>query len=419
MQLKTILNYVEKHPFFVYGTPKMIVNNGDKRIEIPIRPRKRSKGICSSCQKPAPKYDTQPQRRFSFIPLWGLLVYFLYSPRRVNCPTCGVKVEEMPWANGKSDQTKTYAWFLSNWAKILSWKEVATQFKSSWYHVFTAVKMAVDWGRDRIDIDNITAIGIDEVKWKKGVFVTLVYQIDNGCKRLLWVQKDRTKYALRTFFNWIKKERSHRIKYVCSDMWKPYLAVIKERAINAINILDRYHVVAKMNKAVDEVRAKETKEAQKNAPKGTKVILTNSRWCFLKNKENLTKDQSVKLRDLLKVNLKTVRAYLLKDEFQHFWQYSSPVWAKKFLKSWCNKTMKSKIEPMKKIAKMVRAHENLLMNWFEIKNELSLGAVEGLNNKLKASIRKSYGFKTFDALQIALYHRLGKLPEPKRTHRFF
>lgn len=419
MLLKTILNSIEKHPLFVYGTPKMIIDDGQKQIEFPINARKGSKGICSVCHKPAPGYDTQPVRRFSFVPLWGFLVFFLYAPRRVNCPTCGIKIEYIPWANGKSDQTKTYAWFLADWAKVLNWKEASCQFKTSWYHVFTAVKMAVDWGRERMDIDNITAIGVDEVKWKKGIFVTLVYQIDNGSKRLLWVQKHRTKYALRTFFNWIKKERSHRIKYVCSDMWGPYLTVIKERAVNALNILDRYHVAAKMNKAIDEVRAKETKKAKRDAPKGTEVILTNSRWCLLKNKSNLTAKQGVKLKDLLKVNLQTVRAYLLKEEFHQFWKYKSSTWARKFLKSWCTKTMRSKIEPMKKIAKMLRRHEDLIMNWFEVKDTISLGAVEGLNNKLKASIRKSYGFRTFNALQIALYHRLGELPEPERTHRFF
>ncbi len=418
MLLKTILNSVEKHHLFIYGTPKLITNNGEKRIEIPIKARKRSKGICSSCHKPAPGYDKQAIRRFSFIPIWGLLVFFLYAPRRVDCPTCGVKIEEIPWANGKSDQTKSYAWYLAYWAKDLSWKEVGVHFRTSWYHVFTAVKMAVDWGRERMDIDNITAIGVDEVKWKKGVFVTLVYQIDNGRKRLLWVQKHRTKYALRTFFNWIKKERSHRIKFVCSDMWRPYLIVIKERAVNALNILDRYHVAAKMNKAIDEVRSKETKSAKKNASANVEV-LTNSRWCLLKNKNNLSSKQGIKLKDLLKVNLQTVRAYLLKEEFRHFWHYKSSMWARKFLKSWCTKTMRSKIGPMKKIAKMLRRHEALIMNWFEVKDSISLGAVEGLNNKLKASIRKSYGFRTFDALQIALYHRMGALPEPKRTHRYF
>jgi transposase len=419
MQLKTILNFIEKHPLFIYQKPKMIINDGPKRIEIPISARKGSKGVCSGCLKPAAGYDRQPSRKFEFIPIWGFLVFFLYAPRRVNCSSCGVKIEVIPWANGKSNQTTSYAWFLADWAKVLSWKEVAVHFKSSWYHVFTAVKMAVDWGRERMDLDNITAIGVDEVHWKKGTFVTLVYQIDNNCKRLLWVQKHRTKYALKTFFNWLKKERSHLIKYVCSDMWKPYLSVIKERAPHALNILDRYHVAAKMNKAIDEVRAQETKKAIKEAPKGSEVVLKNSRWCLLKNKNNLNKNQSIKLKSLLQINLQTIRAYLLKEEFVQFWEYKTATWAKKFLKSWCAKTMKSKIGPMKKVAKMLRRHEGLILNWFEVKGKISLGAVEGLNNKLKASIRKSYGFKTFDALQIALYHRLGKLPEPERTHRFF
>lgn len=419
MQLKTILNSIEKHPLFIYQTPVMITNNGDKRIEIPIKARKRSKGLCSGCLRPSPGYDRQPLRKFEFIPMWGFLVFFLYAPRRVSCLKCGIKIEHLPWANGKSNQTKSYAWFLADWAKLLSWKEVAVHFKSSWYHVFTAVKMAVEWGRERMDKDNITAIGVDEVKWKKGIFVTLVYQIDNGCKRLLWVQKHRTKYSLRTFFNWLKKERSHRLRFVCSDMWRPYLSVIKERAPNALNILDRYHVAAKMNKAIDEVRAKETKKAIKEAPKGTEVVLKNSRWCLLKNKSNLSKNQAIKLKELLQVNLQTIRAYLLKEAFHQFWDYNSSSWARKFLRSWCKKAMLSKIEPMKKIAKMLRRHECLLMNWFEVKGEISLGAVEGLNNKLKASIRKSYGFNTFNGLRIALYHRLGKLPEPEWTHRYF
>ncbi len=419
MLLKTILNHVEKHEDFAYETPKLITNNGPKRIEVPLRPKKNKKPICSKCMNPAPGYDTQPIRKFEYIPIWGILFFFLYAPRRVNCPDCGVKVEYIPWGNGKSDQTKTYAWFLADWSKTQSFKEVAVHFNTSWYHVYTAVKMAVEWGRERIDIDNITAIGVDEVKWQKGKFVTKVYQIDNCFKRLLWVQRNRTKHSLNTFFNWIKKERCERIKYVCSDMWKPYLSVIKERAENAINILDRYHIAAKMNLAVDEVRSKEMKKAIKESPKGTKIELSKSRWALLKKKENLDYKQNVKLRELLKLNFKTIRAYLLKEEFNLFWEYSSSTWARKFLKNWCTKAMRSKIDPMKKVAKMIRRHERLILNWFEVKGVISLGSVEGLNNKLKVSHRKSYGFKTFDALQIALYHRLGSLPEPEATHRFF
>ena len=139
---------------------------------------------------------------------------------------------------------------------------------------------------------------------------------------------------------------------------------------------------------------------------------------MLKRKENLTSQQNVRLRDLRRYNLRTVRAYLLKEEFQLFWEYVSPAWAEKFMVQWCKKAMRSRIEPMKKIARMLRKHKPLILNWFEVRGQLSLGAVEGLNNKLKASIRSSYGFRTAKAIKVMLYHKLGALPEPDLPHRF-
>ena len=121
----------------------------------------------------------------------------------------------------------------------------------------------------------------------------------------------------------------------------------------------------------------------------------------------------------LKYNLKSVRAYLLKQNFQSFWDYTSPAWAEKFLDKWCTKTMLSKIEPMKKIAKTIRKHKPLIMNWYKAKGAISSAAVEGMNNKSKLTIRKAYGFRSFKTAETALYHTLGKLPEPNFTHRFW
>jgi transposase len=158
--------------------------------------------------------------------------------------------------------------------------------------------------------------------------------------------------------------------------------------------------------------------ALKAHAKGATVILTHSRWCLLKRPENLSERQEVKLKDLLSCNLKTIRAYLLKEEFQLFWKYVSAAWAEKFMDQWCKKAMRSRLDPMKKIAGMLRLHKPLILNWFQARDEVSLGAVEGLNNKLKASIRTSYGFRTAKAIKIMLYHKLGALPEPKFAHRF-
>jgi transposase len=196
----------------------------------------------------------------------------------------------------------------------------------------------------------------------------------------------------------------------------PYLRVVRERCVNALNILDRFHIVAKMNEALDDVSAA---ESRKLAQDGHEPILKKSRWCVLKRKTNLTSDQRFRLRDLLHYSLKTVRAYLLKEDFHQFWEYNSPMWAAKFLDKWCQQTMRSRIEPMKKVAKILRNHRELIFNYFRAKKQLSSGTVEGLNNNAKVTMRKAYGFRTFRATEVALYHVLGKLPEPQVTHRFF
>ena len=386
-------------------------------LEITLRPQSRQLAICSGCGQRRPGYDTLRQRSFEFVPLWGILVFFLYAPRRVDCPDRGVKVERLPWARGKSHLTITYAWFLATWAKRLSWKEVAEVFHTSWDSVVRSVKMAVEWGLAHRDLSGIMAIGADEICWRKRKekFVTLVYQLDAGKRRLLWIGRDRTARTFRSFFEWFGEKRCQGLRFVCSDMWKPYLRVITEMAPAAVNVLDRFHVMSHMNKAIDEVRAKEAKELK---AKGKEPLLTGSRWCLLKRPENLTDNQVERLKDLLAYNIKTVRAYLLKEDFQRFWEYISPFWAGKFLDAWCTRTMRSRLKPMKKVAKMLRNHRGLLLNWFRAKGEIALGCVEGFNNKAKLTTKRSYGFRSYDLLKIALYHALGDLPTPEFTHRF-
>ncbi len=253
MELITILNRCHRFRGFVYQHAHFSADK--KSIEVAVRPRKGSAAVCSRCHLPAPGYDQLAERRFEFIPLWGFLVFLLYTMRRVNCRRCGiVAIEEVPWGDGKRTLTQAYMLFLARWARRLSWKETAERFR---------------------------------------------------------------------------------------------------------------------------------------------------------------------LRDLLRYNLKTVRAYLLKEAFQQLWDYNSPVWAGKFLDDWCRQVMRSRIDPMKNIARSLRQHRELILNYFRAQKLLSSGVVEGLNNKAKVTMRKSYGFRTFRCLELALYHSLGKLPEPESTHEFF
>ena len=411
-----MLNACHHFPGFVYAGARLIA--ATNTIEIDVRPRCGSKGHCSCCGKAAAGYDhLLPARRFEFIPIWGFAVMLVYAMRRVQCRQCGVKVESVPWATGKHTQTQAYMLYLAHWARKLSWKDVAVSFGTTWDHVCHAVEYVVQWGLEHRELGQLKAIGVDEIAVGRGhKYMTLVYQIEVDCVRLLWVGKERTTQSFEQFFAVIGAALAGKIEFVCSDMWKPYLQLIAKHCPQALNILDRFHVVAKLNKALDEVRASEARRMLRD---GYEPVLKKKRWCLLKRPENLTDNQRCSLRELLGYNLKSVRAYLLKEEFQMFWEYTSPAWAAKFLDAWCTRAMRSRIEPVKKFARTVRVHRELLLNYFRAKKQFSSGVIEGLNNKAKVTMRKAYGYRTFRIAELSLYHVLGKLPEPKLAHRFF
>ena len=415
MLLTRLLNACHHFPGFVYAAVRLI--EATSTIEVDVRPRRGSKPRCSCCAKVAAGYDVLPMRRFEFIPIWGYAVQLLYAMRRVNCRDCGVKVEQVPWALGKHTLTKAYMVYLAHWARKLSWKETALSFRTTWDHVCQAVEYVVQWGLEHRQLGPIRAIGVDEIQCGRGHnYLTLVYQIEADCVRLLWVGKERTKQTFEQFFTLIGHDLAAKIEFVCSDMWQPYLEIIARHCTQALNILDRFHVVAKLNLALDDVRAA---EARRMAREGYEPVLKKKRWCLLKRPENLTDNQRISLRELLGYNLQSVRAYLLKEEFQQFWDYASPAWAAKYLDQWCTRALRSRIEPLKKFARTVRSHRELLLNYFRARKQFSSGVIEGLNNKAKVTMRKAYGYRTFRITELALYHVLGKLPEPQLAHRFF
>jgi len=415
MHLKTILNRVERHKSFVYGKQRLVEEGTELWVEFEVRSRGNGRPICSGCGQAGPGYDRLPKRRFEYVPLWAIPVFLVYALRRVDCARCGVTAEQVPWCEGKHAQCTTYRWFLARWARRLSWREVASIFHTSWDSVYRAVEYAVTWGLTHRKLKGIKAIGVDEVQWQRGhKYLTLVYQIDAKVRRLLWVGQDREEESLRGFFREVPASAYQGLRYVCSDMWKPYLNVLGEYVKHAVHVLDRFHIMQRMNKAIDQVRAEEARRLKQD----DNEVLKHSRWCLLKRPENLTERQAVKLSELLKCNLKAVRSYLMKQDFQRFWEYTSASWAGKFLSEWCTRTMRSRIEPMKKMARTLRSHRELILNWFRAKKMISAGVVEGMNNKVKLGTRKAYGFRTYDAIKMALYHQLGELPEPRRTHEF-
>ena len=233
-----------------------------ERIEIKLEPHAGIRGRCSQCQRPAPGYDRLPERRWQFVPLWGIPTYFYYAPRRVECGEHGVLIEHIPWSEGKRRVTCAMMVFLARWARRLSWRETAQVFGTSWEAVYRSVEWLVEWGLAQRELQGVESIGVDEIHWGHGVrannFLTVIYQIDAHCRRLLWVGKRRSQATLRRGLKALGPEVVKGLRFVCSDMWTPYLKVLAAEAGQALQVLDRFHITTHLNQAVDRVRRGES-----------------------------------------------------------------------------------------------------------------------------------------------------------------
>jgi transposase len=419
LEVKTVLNRIQHFTGFVYQDVRLRCPRRRLRVEVRLEPHGGLRGKCSHCRQAAPGYDRLPERTWLFVPLWGIVTLFLYAPRRVNCPTHGVVVEHIPWSEGKRPITTAMMGFLARWARHLSWRQTARSFQTSWEAVYRSVEWFVQWGLARRKLQGVYSIGVDEIHWGQGKradgFLTVLYQIDSHCRRLLWVGRKRTQATLRRGLAALGEEVVSELRFVCSDMWQPYLNVIAAKVGQALHVLDRFHITMHLNQALDQVR-----RAESGRLRGRPLAqrLKRMRWQLLRKGTRVRGHARRKLDALVASKLATARAWNLKESFQYLWHYKSYIWAGAFLDYWCARAMRSRLEPMKKVARMLRTHEKLLLNWFKAKGEISGGAVEGLNNKIRVVTRRAYGFRTFDAMEIALYHTLGKLPEPESTHRF-
>jgi transposase len=336
--------------------------------------------------------------------------------RRVDCRRCGVTVEMVPWRDGTNHLTTTCRRSLATWAERLSWSEAAAVFRTSWDRVRRAVGPAVEWGPAHRDLSGLTAVGIDEVAWGRGhTYLTPVYDIGGGTRRLLAAARERTEASLRAGRDGSGETACEGVRYVCSDLWQAYLEVIGERLGPAVHVLDLSRVMKRFGTAPDDIRAAEAKRLERD---GYEPVLKRSRRCFLKRPEDLTDKPTVRLAELLEYNLRAVRADRLREEFQRLWEYRGGWRAGKVPGEWTGRVMRSRLEPMTTVARSIRNHRPLIPNWSRARGTVSAGAVEGRNNEAKLVTRKAYGFRTAEVAELAQLHSLGQLPEPKHAHRF-
>lgn len=367
---------------------------------------------CSCCGTRGRVRDRLRVREWKHVPLWGVAVTLRYAPARVCCPQCGkVRVEAIPWSQGKCRLSTGLIWCLATLSKLLAWDQVAGLYGVHWNTVAAAVRQTVAYGLAHRQMGAVLCIGVDELSRRKGhVYVTNVYDLEE--KRLLWSGEGRGQETLRAFFEEHGAALGPRVKAVCCDMWQPYLDMIDEYLPHAAVVFDKFHIIRHLLGAVDQVRRDEARELKKSNP----GLLKRTRYLWLKNPENLSDRQRARLGHLERLNLRCNRAYLLKESFRELYTYGWRDGAQRFLKRWFWWATHSRLKPLRDFAWMLRRHEHGVLAYFDY--PITNGVVEGLNNKAKAISHRCYGFRTAKTYITALYHCLGNLPEPEPVHRF-
>jgi len=361
-------------------------------------------GVCR--QRCLEVHDIRKERGWRDLSMRKLPLKLCYQPRRVNCPRCGVRVEDFPWAEPWARVTTALFNAVAVLARELSWQGTAREYGLNWKSVATIVKRAVQYGLKHRARPPVHAIGIDEVSRRKGqVYLTVVYDLER--RVLLWVGEDRTEEAVRPFFTQeMGKRRCQTLRVVCMDMWAPYAKLVREHALHAQILFDRFHIVKHLGEAVDAAR----RELWRQLTSKERVTFKGTRWLLLKNPWNLSNQQQERLSTLVRWNSPLVRAWYLKESFQLFWGYKQPWRAKQHLLKWMNSAMRSRLEPFRRFVGMLRSHLDGVLAWTNTR--LSNGAVEGMNNKIKSISHRSFGFRSAANFIAAIYHCCAQLPLP-------
>lgn len=309
---------------------------------------------------------------------------------RLECPRHGVRLERVAWAEPGSRFTRAFEDLAAWLAREMSISAVTRLLKVSWSAVGRMIKRVVERHIDADELDNLEAIGVDEVTYKKGHnYVTVV--IDHATGRPVWMGEGKSKDTLKRFFDLLSEEQKQRIRVVSMDMGAAYYEQTRASLPHAQICFDPFHVVQLANEACSEVRRTEARE-RKGTPHAD--VLKGARWTLLRAPENLREYEHVRLAEVSKLNKRAYRGYLLKEELRALYT-CSPLNAAPHLKAWMVWAARSRLEPFKKLKRTLARYAEGILN--AIRLGANNGRLEGLNTRIAVVRRRAFGFHSSTA----------------------
>jgi len=341
-------------------------------------------------------YD-RTQRRVRDLSCGDTRVYLELEVRRVHCRSCGrVKRERLDFLADNPLYTKRFAWYVGRRCRSATIKDVARELKLDWHTVKELEMQYMRAQLERAGKPVPKVIGIDEISVRKRHTYRIVVS-DLIRERPIWFGgADRSEASMRQFYDWLGKTKAKRIRLAVMDMWKPFRNVTQERSPQTAILFDKFHVLRHLNEALDQVRKREyarLKGRERRYIKGQKYTLLSAR-------ENLTLDGRRALKVLLAANKRLNTAYLLKESFGQLWSYERAAWARRFFENWRASLKWQRLAPYEKFAEMIDRHWDGIAAYCEPENKVSLGFVEGLNNKIRVLQRRAYGLRDEEYLRL-------------------
>jgi transposase len=359
---------------------------------------------CAECGALGPLYDHQPERQWRHLDTCQFHTILHAAPPRSQCPEHGVRVVKLPWAEASSRFTALFEALAIEWLKHASQKAVGDRLRLSWDEIHGILERAVERGLARRQAEEIPQLGVDEKAFRKGhKYLTLVNDLTRN--RVLYVAEDREQSSLDGFWSTITAEQQTSIQAVALDMWDPYVASLREHLPEAEKkiVFDKFHIAQHLGEAVDRVRRREHKVLKAEGDER----LTGTKYDWLRNHASMEGEQRREFTQLRQSELKTARAWALKETAMALYTYVYEKPARKHFHWWYNWAIRSRLQPIKEVAGMLkRRFENIITY---LRHQITNAASESLNAKIQWVKYTARGFRNKQNFINAIYFHCGGL----------
>ena len=355
------------------------------------------KTVCDACGSRHFGWYDRRTRRVRDLPNGDMRVYLEIEVRRVDCRSChAVKGERLDFLSENPFYTERFAYYVGRRCRASTIKDVAQELNLDWHTVKELDKHYMREQLRRVGMPGPKVIGIDELSIKKRHQYRIVVS-DLIRERPIWFGgTDRSEASMDEFYRFVGEKPAKRIRLAVMDMWRPFRNSTERNAPQAAILFDKFHIIKHLGEALDKVRKAEYHRLTgKN-----RHYIKGQKYTLLSHRANLTLEGKRALKTLLAANKRLNTAYLLKESFGQLWDYNSEAWARKFFENWRASLKWQRLTPYEKFAEMIERHWDGIAAYCKPENKVSLGFVEGLNNKIRVIQRRAYGLRDEEYLRL-------------------